>query len=98
MLLQIDGIQEALVYAKHADAGRYLAADIRLQQEYARTDVCVWLDKIRTELNEKLPSYMRLSELHIREEEFEKNRLGKIQRFHYVDQNGQKKRTAMRIA
>lgn len=91
MLLRHDSIQEALVYAKRGEAGLYLAADIRMQPENTGPDISRRLEQIRTELNQNLPAYMRLSELHIKEEEFEKNKLGKIQRFIYVDQNGQKK-------
>ena len=91
MLLRHDSIQEALVYAKRGEAGLYLAADIRMQPEQTGPEASRQLEQIRTDLNENLPAYMRLSELHIKEEEFEKNKLGKIQRFVYVDQNGQKK-------
>ena len=62
-----------------------------MQPETAAPDISQRLEQIRTELNRNLPAYMRLSELHIKKEEFEKNRLGKVQRFIYVDQNGQKK-------
>ena len=91
MLLRYADIQEALVYARCGEAGLYLAADIRMQPETAAPDISQRLEQIRTELNRNLPAYMRLSELHIKKEEFEKNRLGKVQRFIYVDQNGQKK-------
>lgn len=92
LLLKHDIIEEALVCFEHKHRQTCLAAYVYLSKEYTKAlsdaDITCCLETIRDTINQKTSRDFYISIIRQIPKGFEKNLLGKVKRYVYVDQNG----------
>lgn len=92
LLLSYDIISDALVYMKKIKDNYFITADTMFSNEFinnlSTSEIKSITEKIKNEINNSLPDYKKITSIRHVCQPFEKNRLGKILRYKYINEDG----------